>query len=243
MFILKKLLTLLVLPPGGPLLLALCGLMLLQRKPRLGRGLAFAGVLSLYALSTPIVGTRLLENFQPYPPINTTQLGQAQAIVVLCGGTYNDAPEYGGDTVAAFSLERGRYGARLARKTGLPVLIAGGTVAKGRAESISLKAVLEEEFRVPVRWVETESRDTRENARNSARILKAAGITHIALVSQAWHLPRAVPLFEAAGLQVAPAPTVFVKAPEALPWSLLPSVGALRSSYYFFHEWLGLHLG
>lgn len=243
MFILKKLLTLLILPPGGPLLLALLGLLLLRRLPRLGRALAFAGVLGLYALSTPIVGTQLLESLQPYPPISAEQLKQVQAIVILCGGTYNDAPEYGGDTVAAFSLERGRYGARLARQTGLPVLIAGGTVAAGRPESLSLKQVLEEEFRVPVRWVETESRDTGDNARNAARILKAAGVTRIALVSQAWHLPRAVPLFEAEGLQVAPAPTVFVKAPEAFPWSLLPTAGALRSSYYFFHEWLGRRFG
>ena len=54
--------------------------------------------------------------------------------------------------------------------------LVGGTVAEGRAESLSLKAILEDEFHVPVKWVETRSRDTRENAANAAPILKAAGI-------------------------------------------------------------------
>lgn len=241
MFLLKKLLTALILPPGGPIFLILLGLALVKGRPRLGRTLAWMGALGLYALSTPLVGTQLLQSLQIYPPISEAQLKQAQAIVILCGGTYNAAPEYGGDTTNGFSLERGRYGAYLARRTGLPVMVVGGTVAEGRAESLSLKAILEDEFHVPVKWVETRSRDTRENAANAAPILKAAGIKHIALVSQAWHLYRAAPLFTAQGLDVTPAPTVFVKSPESLPWSLLPSTGALRSSYYFFHEWLGRH--
>ncbi len=45
----------LVLPPAGPLLIALAGLLLLRRAPRVGRLLAWAGVATLTALSTPIV--------------------------------------------------------------------------------------------------------------------------------------------------------------------------------------------
>lgn len=66
--------------------------------------------------------------------------------------------------------------------------------------------ILEGEFGVPVRWREELSRDTADNARFSAVMLKAAGISRIVLVTQAFHMPRAVALFEAAGLQVVAAP-------------------------------------
>jgi hypothetical protein len=39
--------------------------------------------------------------------------------------------EYGGDTLGRLTLERVRYGARVAKKTGLPVLVAGGSVLVG----------------------------------------------------------------------------------------------------------------
>ena len=98
---------------------------------------------------------------------------------------------------------------------------------------------LTKEFGVPVRWRETTSRDTAENANLSAPVLQAAGVRRIALVSHAWHLPRAAPLFERAGLQVVPAPTAFTAWPESALLGLLPSAGGMEASYWACHEWLG----
>lgn len=239
MFLLKKLLASLVLPPSGPLLLALAGLFLIPFRPRLGRGLVVLALLVLTVLSLPVVGDGALRSLEIYPAVRPDQLRPAQAIVILAGGTYPDAPEYGGDTVSPLSLVRSRYGAVLARATGLPVLVAGGAVFHGRPEARSMEALLTQEFKVPVRFVEDASRDTRENARLSAAMLKEAGITHIALVSHAFHMPRAVPLFEAEGLTVIPAPTAYTTdgGDDIFDW--LPSATALKNSAYFFHEWLG----
>jgi uncharacterized SAM-binding protein YcdF (DUF218 family) len=183
-----------------------------------------------------------LRSLETVPPIVPAQLRQADAIVILGGGTYYNAPEYGSDTVSAASLERCRYGARLARYSKLPVLVSGGAVYGGRAEARSMEALLKEELGVPVRFVEAESRDTRENAALAARMLKDAGLKRVVLVSHAWHLPRAIPLFEAEGLSVIAAPTAFTT--EKANWTekLLPSAGALRNMSIFLHEWLGKRL-
>lgn len=46
------------------------------------------------------------------------------------------------------------------------------------------------------------SLDTRDNARFAAALLRRRGISHVALVTCSWHLPRAARAFEAAGLEV-----------------------------------------
>ena len=241
MFLLKKLIAALILPPTGPLLLALLGLWLSRARSRrwqhAGLTLATLSLLCLFALSLPIVGNSLVAGLQPHPPIAQAQLRRAQAIVILGGGTYFGAPEYGGDTVGNTTLARVRYGAKLARESRLPLLVTGGAPFGGRPEAESMKAVLEDEFGIPVRWVEAASRDTAESAILSAPMLKAAGVTQIALVSHGWHLPRAIPLFEQQGLAVTPAPTGFSKPPPSMASGFLP--GSLDASRQALNEHLG----
>ena len=241
MFLLKKLLVALILPPAGPVLLALFGLWLTRSKSRRwqrgGLWLATLSLLGLLLLSLPIVGKALMAPLEPYPPIAQAQLQRAQAIVILGGGTYFDAPEYGGDTVGQATLERLRYGARLARQSRLPLLVSGGAPSGGRPEGESMREVLESDFGIKVRWVESASRDTAENASRSAPLLKAAGITRIALVSHGWHLSRALPLFEKQGLDVVAAPMAFSTTSPSLARDLLP--GGLGYSREALNEHLG----
>ena len=239
MFFLKKIITSLVLPPAGPLLLALAGLWLAGRRPRAGRICAALGCCLLLLLAEPWFADRLTLAIEDVAPISSSQLAAAQAIVILGGGTHRRAPEFGGDTVNGATLERLRYGARLARQSGLPVLVSGGAPFGGRAEGDAMRETLEEEFRVPVRWAETESRDTEENAALAAPLLKASGITRIALVTHAVHMARAKALFEAAGFEVIPAPTSFGGRGWSFLESILPSADALHQSYLALHEFIG----
>ncbi|BAO30936.1 YdcF family protein [Sulfuritalea hydrogenivorans] len=240
MFLLKKLLTTLILPPAGPILLAFLGLWLMRSQSRRWRNgglwLAILSLAGLLLLSMPIVGKALMAPLEQYPPISAAQLQRAQAIVILGGGSYF-APEYGGDTVGSATLERLRYGARLARQSRLPLLVTGGAPTGGRPEGELMRDTLEQDFGVKVRWVETASRDTTENASLSAPLLKAAGISRIALVSNGWHLPRAIPLFAKQGLEVTPAPMAFISGESSLPTALLP--GGLGASREALHEYLG----
>ncbi len=242
-WLLTNIVSSLLLPPANLLIVMWIGWRYLPGSPRLGRALLFGATLLLAALSTPLAGNALLNLLQTAPALDIDHLPHADAIVVLSGGTYDNAPEYGGDTVRAFTLERARYGAKLHRITNLPVLVSGGRPDKPgqTGEARLLKSVLETEFLVPVRWVEDRSSNTADNARYSAAILKRSGVRNILLVTHAWHMPRAQAAFEANGLSVTPAPTVFVGSGSTLSvFDFIPSAPGLTKSYYAMHEAIGL---
>ena len=237
----KNLLGTLLLPPANALLLlALAGVF---RKRRWSFGLAvFAGLL-MFVQCLPVVSGALMATLEDRAGPVLTDAKDAQAIVVLGSGLNIAAEEYGGDTANDRSLVRLRYGATLARRYHLPVLVSGGLPRTAqRTEADAIADILEQEFGVPVRWRETQSRDTADNARMSKQILNAAGIQRIVLVTQAFHMPRARRMFESAGLEVLPAPTDFKSHSEntltLLDW--LPQAKALHNSYYALHEWLGI---
>lgn len=240
MFYVKKLLSALVLPPAGPVLLGIFGLWLARRHPRGGRAVTLLALLVLLALSLPPVAQALMRGLEQSAPIAAADLARAQAIVVLGGGKYAGAPEYGGDTVSAATLERLRYGAFLQKRSGLPLLVTGGAPFGGRAEGEAMKEAIERDFGATVKWAEVASRDTAENAVFSARLLKADGLTRIALVSHGWHLRRAAELFRRQGLEVLPAPTAYTTGSPSPFEQMLPSARALGISAEALHEWLGL---
>lgn len=240
MFILKKILSALLLPPFGLLLLAVFGLLLATWRPALGRRLGLVALGALATLTVPAVGDALLRSLETDPPIGAQALAGADAIVVLGGGAYRAAPEFAGETtVNRYSLQRVRYAAVLQRRSGLPVLVTGGAPFGGRPEAAAMKDALQDDFGVPVRWAETASRDTAENAALSAPLLKAAGVKRIALVSHAWHLRRATELFAAQGFVVIPAPTGYTTGSPSLWEEWLPSAAALDRSAVACHEWVG----
>jgi uncharacterized SAM-binding protein YcdF (DUF218 family) len=231
----------LLLPPASLLLLALAGLLVSRRRPRAGRALAAAALLALVLLALPIVAAPLLRSLQIHPPLPPgADARGAQAIVVLAGDARRGAEEFGGATLGRLSLERARYAAALARATGLPVLTSGG-VAHFRQPAMGrmLADFLGGELGVQVRWVEDASTDTLENARRSAGILGPAGVRRVLLVTHAWHMPRAAAAFEAAGLEVVPAPTGAREPQPAEPGAFVPSARALQESAWAVHEWIG----
>lgn len=240
LFWLKKLLAAFLLPPASPLLLALLGWLLLGRHPRSGRLLIGLGLFGLWVFSTPATVGWLAQPLEQYGPPTPAQLKSAQAIVVLAGGRDGMAPEYGGETVSQFTLARLRYGARLARQTGLPLLLSGGAPSGGRPEAVLMNEALQQDFGLSARWLETASLDTHDNARFSAALLRQAGLSRIVLVSDANHLPRALAEFEGRGLQLIPGPTRFLAGNLGPRMAWLPNGNAAQSGRLVAHEWLGL---
>jgi uncharacterized SAM-binding protein YcdF (DUF218 family) len=159
----------------------------------------------------------------------------AQAIVILGGGGQRAfAPEYGGPAADPFLLERLSYGAYVARKTNLPILVTGLHV-----EAAAMQATLLRNFGIDARWVDDNSFDTFENAKHSARILEAAGIRRIILVTRATHMWRSVHEFTATGLQVIPAPVGMVAQREIGLSGYVPSADALSRAVAAVNELLG----
>lgn len=211
-----------------------------RKHPGAARLLWVLSLAALSALSMPLVSRALLGSIEPVAA-DPLRAAPAQAIVVLGGGRYGDAPEYASDTVNEATLTRLRYAAWLQRRTGKPVLVTGGS-PEGRAiaEATLMKAVLENEFGTPVAFTESASRNTLENARASRTLLAPLGIHRVYLVTHAWHMRRAHSVFTQAGFDVVPAPTMFSGHARPLLMDLMPDADALRDSSDFFHELLGL---
>jgi uncharacterized SAM-binding protein YcdF (DUF218 family) len=98
---------------------------------------------------------------------------------------------------------------------------------------------LREYFGLSASFVEDQSRNTRENAADAARILKAAGIQTVWLVTSAVHMPRAMSEFSAAGLTVVPVPAGTLRGPPHGLMAWLPQPWAMESSHAALYEFLG----
>lgn len=230
----------LLLPPTSLVLLALVGLSWSRRARLPGLGLACVSLLGLLVLSTEAAAQALIRTLE-VAPLRDPRAAGAQAIVILAGGRSRGAPEWGGETVRALTLQRVRYGARLARETGLPILVTGGNPGGGRhAEAELMRDALRDEFGIAPRWVEAASDTTYDNARLSAAELLRAGVEHVLLVTDAWHMPRAQPVFERHGLKVTPAPTGYLGQAAFRPLHLVPNAASLRIAHIALREWLAI---
>ena len=250
----KPLLTALVLPPTAPLLLAGMGLLLVWRKKVLGWVLCMLALGGLWLLACNAVAVWLALHILPQvsalPPASAgaaLQISQVQAVVVLGGGVQPFAPEYGAAQPTADTAIRLRYGVWLARQSGLPLAFAGGVswANSGTAapsEGGIARAAVAQDYGLALRWVDDQSRDTAENAANLHALLARDGVQRIALVTQAWHMPRAQQAFERAGFTVTPAPTGFTLPQQRNLLEWLPTAHGLQSSREVLREWLGLRV-
>lgn len=251
---LTRLLERVLLPPGIGILLLVLTLWLLMRgeiAQKIGKFLLLITLLLIYFTTIPYTANRLIDSLEQtdtYPALtdDDIQKSKAQAIVILGYGRYSKAPEYGGqDTLSTGGLARVRYGAYLHKKTGLPILTSGGRIhAKQPSEAMIMKTVLESDFNTPVRWIEEESSNTWENARNSTLILKTHTINHIFMVTHSRDTKRALWSFKKTGtIQVTPSPTLFRtgdkthNGKDLLDW--IPNVYATKTIGLCLHEYLG----
>ena len=232
-----------MLPPMLMVLIALSGFVLARSYKWLGRCLVIVAFLSLVVLSTSAGSRWLIKPLEAQSlPLLAAKESQAQAIVILGGGRLYSAPDDGGrDVPNAQTLLRLRRAAQIQRLTNLPILVSGGSPEiAGLSEAELMARSLQEDFRMPVKWIEGSSDNTAQNAQRSAELLKAAGVNRILLVTDAMHMPRAKNIFLSTGLNVIPAPTGFHAQNTLLPHDFIPTAGALKDSHYAMHEWLGL---
>lgn len=241
----------LLLPPACFFVLFLAALALRRWRPRLGRAALWSLLVIVYFATTPFVAGELMAPLQCCQPVDPEKPDPgAGAIVVLGAGIYFSAPEYwrtgapsfGVDVADVLSLERVAYAAYLARVTGKPILLSGGTSGSPTHRTIaeSMGLTLSRNFGLTARWFERQSTTTLSNAVYSGQILRQEGITRIYLVTHAWHMRRALIAFEGTGLEVVPAPTAFVSRSGLDRADFVPSARALVLTYYAVHEWLGI---
>jgi uncharacterized SAM-binding protein YcdF (DUF218 family) len=124
-------------------------------------------------------------------------------------------------------------GIRLFERGAAPLLVlSGGGRGPLREAELMRRAAIAHGVPPTAMLVDPVSRDTFENAGETARLLSARGLRSVLLVSDRVHLPRAALLFRLAGLRIAgraavPAHSLrrqagaILREIAALPWSLL----------------------
>lgn len=263
----KPVLSALVQPPGSLLLLVLLGLALMghrqRRYRRVGAGLIGTGTVLLWLICCNGTARWLQDDVLHVPPALTgAQLlpltaskpaAGDTAIVVLGAGRHTLAAEYGQSNLTHSSLLRLRYGVWLARRTGLPLAYSGGVgwaQQGGPSEAEVAGRIAREDWATSIRWLESTSRDTRENANLTVPMLRAAGVRRIVLVTHASHMPRALKMFEQAAskgqmgqIELIAAPLGFVTPEDRPLLDWLPSASGYQQVHALLHELIGLAVG
>jgi uncharacterized SAM-binding protein YcdF (DUF218 family) len=226
-----------VVPPPNLVLAAIAGLLLIHRHRRAGSIVVACSLGLLLILALPITGQVLLVSLELGLPLEPPRDDPPQAIVILGAEVEHTPGKAPHDVqIGALSLQRLRAGAELQRRAHLPVLVSGGVLEKKDPPIAELMAAsLKQDFGVQPQWVEGRSRNTWENARDSAAILEPLGIHSVYIVTHAWHEHRAMIAFRRVDMRVTAAPVQF----DGLSSGVLPSVEGWTHSYFALHEWIG----
>jgi uncharacterized SAM-binding protein YcdF (DUF218 family) len=239
-FFISAILKAFVLPPGGAILAIFFGLLIRRRHPFVGAALIFLTAAGLLVLSMPFVSNAMMTGLNQHQALSLEKAKQGEAIVLLTGGVYANAPEYGRDTISSSSLFRTRYAAYLHKRTSLPIAVVGGKLpGRSRSEASTVVEVLRDDFHLEAKWREDSAENTWQSADKIAPILAGEGVKKIVLVTYLSHMPRAELAFRRKGFEVLPAPTGFSAPAPLNVYSFLPDSAALDSSAWAIKEWLG----
>jgi len=236
----RNLILLLTLPPMGFVSLLIVALCLRGSYQRLGRRLAWVSAIGLLVLAMPAVSGTMLRALESDLPTKPPADDPPKAIVVLGGELILSANEPLGARPGLLTLDRLRTAAALQRKTGLPILVTGGTTQITAAPVGAVMAhSLEQDFQTPARWTEDASADTQENAVFSARILHQAGIDSVYVVTHSWHMKRALLAFSRTGIKATAAPTDLDQPIGPTLDDFVPRTSAWQTCWFALHEWIG----
>ncbi len=243
-FFLSKVLVWLIYPLSlGVLLLILAYGAALLRKKAPFHILFWLGFLVLYLFSIEPVADFLLRPLERKCSLAQGSDLKADAIVVLSGDVKKRVSpgsdiEVGGNRVLK--------AVRLYKSGAAPIILmtggSGDLFDQSFKESVLMKD-LAVEFGVPKEKIiiETESRNTRENALYAKRLLDKNNVKRIILITSAFHLPRSCALFKKVGIDVIPVGTDFRATDEQYnPFSFIPSSGNLSQSSVALKEYVAI---
>jgi uncharacterized SAM-binding protein YcdF (DUF218 family) len=239
---LSKVLDLLFLSPLAWTLALLAAALLLRRRPAAPWLVAAAGAV-LVTFSLDPVAQALVIHAESTAPRTYRPDHAYDAVVVLGGYTDPGASRRHGTVEFTDAVDRLLRGFELSRAGKARFLVLSGGILGARPGDTSEAEWAGGKLRewgIPADRIveETRSRNTRENAVETARIVRERGWTSLLLVTSAMHAPRALASFRAAGLS-----------PDVLPvdWMggdgrsdrWLPRAEALRWSTYAIRELAG----
>lgn len=237
----RRVLSAFVLPPGVFMtLFAAAGLWHLRKGRRLAAAAHFAIGFLAWLLSVP-PGADLLVRGLEAPYRDAARDARGDVIVLLGGGVHGGAPDFSGTGAPSEEMwARVATAVRLQKRLGVPVIVTGGNVFRGKPPEAPIVGRILVDLGVPADRIvlEGRSRDTRENAGYTAEIARRAGYERPVIVTSAYHMRRAAMEFRRAGLPAAPCPASFHTWPGKAygPEDLLPDPASLRRSCLALRE-------
>jgi uncharacterized SAM-binding protein YcdF (DUF218 family) len=189
-------------------------LALFRRLRAFGIGMSLVFTLATIALGLLPIASYILLPLEERFPAFRDDGGPVDGIILLGGSVEAADSASRGSLVANESAERVLDTIQLAhRYPNARILISGGggtVFGDGAAEAPVIAAYFKSIGIDPARLlVEDRSRTTSENAVFSRELAKPREGEHWLLVTSAWHMPRAVGVFEKAGFPVVPYPVDF----------------------------------
>jgi uncharacterized SAM-binding protein YcdF (DUF218 family) len=225
-------------------LIAFIALPVQDWKKRVVKFAGIAAILVLGILSTPAVSRSLVKSWET--PLGSSVVlaagGKYDAILVLGGCVdtmtsvgeqlmLNDAAER---LTAAVSLYKGGIAPR--------ILYSGGSgyVDQNIKEAPIAMEILRS-MGVPREAIilETEARNTFENALFSQKIMEEQDLRRVVLVTSAWHMPRSQAIFRKAGMEFTPYAVDTLAEYYGIPGDYLPDARALDVSTRILRERIG----
>jgi uncharacterized SAM-binding protein YcdF (DUF218 family) len=212
MFLLSKLFWVFAQPLSIAFLLAaLATFLVFVGWRRLGGLAAFLTALVLFLTLFTTTGTVALQVLEDRFPKPTQDPPAVSCMIVLGGVLENEVTTVRGDIELNQAADRFVEALRLARNhPQARILISGGDGSISGAYEGEAQASERffSAFGIPADRLVTEnaSRTTYENTVNTAGLLKAQGLANCLLITSAFHMPRSMGLFRAAGITVTPWP-------------------------------------
>ena len=247
-FFVSKIFWMIASPINLLLFAALIGVLLCYgRRAHFGRGLALTAVLILLAAATLPLGKLLIAPLEDRFPLPPPDLPPPEGIIVLGGAIDDLVSSARGETVFDEGGERLTEAVVLARRfpQARVVYTSGSSSFTGvtSTEALQARKFMSQMGIAPERvTIEDKSRNTDENARFTAAIVHPEPSQRWIVVTSAFHMPRAMGLFEKAGFNPIAYPVAFRtrrRWPDDLRLSFEP-VRNLRISEIAVHEWIGL---
>ena len=245
-FVLSKVLWVAAAPTNLLLGLALLGASASLAGRRRGRRLALGAVVALVLCGVLPVGRLLLRPLEDRFPQASLD-GPAPAGIVVLGGPIDQVIGAArGQVTIADAATRLTAGAALSRRfPGALLVYTGGSnalLSEVGGEAADAKRLWADLGVDPARvLIEERSRNTDENARFTGDLVHPKPGQRWLLVTSAYHMPRSVGLFRAAGFDVLPYPVDYRSTGTARDFAPTSEVSAgLRRLDMAVREWIGL---
>ncbi len=224
---------------------ALLIIAIIINKPNFKKRVLWATIIFFYLLSNSFLVDEAMRWWE-VPPVKTEQLNAPYDYIVILGGMMSYYDTQTNQIGINTSIDRLLQGLKLYKKGyAKKMLISGGDGSL--LKSIGKEAEIIKMYLNDIGLdndhilIESESKNTYENAKYSAQLLKNDSASKILLITSAYHMKRALACFKKQGIDADyyPAERYSGKRKYTFDHLFIPDLNAIEKWDRLIHEWIG----